>query len=267
VRTRLESLENPEDWGEEAWDELGLGSVLRDSLHEDLVDAEADDESFDDALDSVLDEMSAAEGLSFTSALRQIQSGAGQVVSNPTFGQITRTALPLGAGAVGTVIGGPAGTAIGSRLGTAAAGALARPAGASRVPAASALRPPIPMPTPATVPAGPAAGDPGVLSGSAAAAQGLVLTQQPDVLKALLALSMGQQGARQVGGVPVSSVMNLLSSVFGQAAADADELAFLDGEDGRTDFGEGDPSGAEPELAVGRALYTAFMVAENDWVA
>jgi len=265
VRTRLEDWA---DYGGESWAEAGLGSVLRDVWHGDDVDAELDDESFEDALESVLDGMSVAEGLSFTNALRQVQSGVGQAMSNPLVAQVGQTALPLGAGALGTVVGGPAGTAIGSRLGTLAAGALAQSARPATIAA--------PYPRPTTVPVAPPAssaaavaprtvGDPGVASGSAAAAQGLVLTQQPDVLKALLALSMGQHGARQVDGVPVSSVMNLLSSVFGQAAADADELAYLDGEgfDG-TGYGEDDP---EPDLGVGRALYTAFMDAENASVA
>jgi hypothetical protein len=107
-----------------------------------------------------------------------------------------------------------------------------------------------------------------VAGGSAAAAQGLVLTQQPDVLKALLALAMGQQGARQVGGVPVASVMNMLSSVFGQAAADADELAYLDSEG--SDEGaleEGRSGYADPALGSGRSLYTTFMDSENEELA
>jgi hypothetical protein len=64
-------------------------------------------------------------------------------------------------------------------------------------------------------------------AGSAAAAQGLVLTQQPDVLRSLLATALGQHGRQTVSGVPVAQVLGLLSQVFGKAAADADELMYL----------------------------------------
>jgi hypothetical protein len=222
----------------------------------------ADDEAYDDALEAVLDGMSAAEAFSFQKALKQRGSGAGAVLSNPVGGQVARTTLPLGAGALGTVIGGPAGTAIGSRLGTLAAGALGRP-GAPGAPVAAPVVLPVTPTTPVAVPA--VAPTPAVAGGSAAAAQGLVLTQQPDVLKALLALSMGQHGARQVGGVPVASVMNMLSSVFGQAAADADELAYLDGEDAGSDPFDDEEAG--PDLGGGRSLYTALIDAENEELA
>jgi hypothetical protein len=67
-----------------------------------------------------------------------------------------------------------------------------------------------------------------VAGGSPAAAQALVLTQQPEVVRALLATAMGQHGRKQVSGIPVAQLMALLSQVFGQAAADADELMYLD---------------------------------------
>ncbi|MEU8365252.1 hypothetical protein AB0C27_55480 [Nonomuraea sp. NPDC048882] len=202
--------------------------------------------------------------------MRQIQRDAGQTLANPLVGQGVRTALPVGAGTLGTLIGGPAGTAIGSQLGTLAAGALpqaGKPGKVSGLSSAGGGTPAVPpIPVGATPEAGVAR--PAVADGSAAAAQGLVLTQQPDVLKALLALSMGQHGARQVGGIPVASVMNMLSSVFGQAAADADELAYLDGEglDGG-EFGESGGEYAEPAFGTGRSLYTAFMDAENEELA
>ena len=67
-----------------------------------------------------------------------------------------------------------------------------------------------------------------VAGGSAAAAQGLVLTQQPEVLRSLLAAALGQHGRQQVSGVPVAQLLTLFSQVFGQAAADADELMYLE---------------------------------------
>lgn len=252
----LDEWAEADNWWPEDRADTSSPHLMSEVLAEDY--AWADDEAYDDALEAVLDGLSPAEAFSFAKALRQIQSGAGQVLANPIVGQLAQKALPIGAGALGTVVGGPAGTAIGSRLGTLAAGALAptaRPArsvpaaGVPSVPVAAAAVPPLPA----------------VAGGSAAAAQGLVLSQQPDILKALLALSMGQHGAREVGGMPVASVMNLLSSVFGQAAADADELAYLDGEglDDESLAGHGNDYAAT-DLGPGRSLYTALMDAENE---
>jgi hypothetical protein len=139
----------PADGWADAEDRAAAGpaSVLREVLHEDY--AGADDEAYDDALEAVLDGMSAAEAFSFEKALRQIQSGAGQALANPLVGQVTRTALPVGAGAFGTLIGGPAGTEIGSRLGTLAAGALARPGQPTKATGAPVLSGRIPAGPPA----------------------------------------------------------------------------------------------------------------------
>ena len=72
-----------------------------------------------------------------------------------------------------------------------------------------------------TGPASPVAG------GSTAAARGLVLTQQPEVLRSLLAAALGEHGRQTVSGVAVPQVLGMLSQVFGEAAADADELMYL----------------------------------------
>jgi hypothetical protein len=88
-------------------------------------------------------------------------------------------------------------------------------------PAPGATMPPPEAPTPAPAPS--------VAKGSAAATQALVLTQQPDVLRSLLATALGQHGRQQVSGVPVAQVINLFSQVLGQAAADADELMYFQG--------------------------------------
>jgi hypothetical protein len=174
------------------------------------------------------------------------------------------------------VVGGP----VGAGLGSLAAGALSArqaPAAAARpVPAAPA---PSTAVTPAGAPSAPAQPSPVVSApaatplevpppasggpsspagGSAAAAQGLVLTQQPDVLQALLATALGQYGRRRVSGVPVAQLLALLSQVLGQAAADADELMYL----------EQDPEAAEgvlddvPEDRV-QSLYTDLLGADN----
>jgi hypothetical protein len=250
----VEAWADAEDWADaqaltEADDLAGWSgstSVLREILHEDYADA--DDETCEAVLDAVLDGMSPEESFDFTRALRQIERSAGQALANPVVADLTRTALPIGAGALGTLIGGPAGTAIGSQLGSLAAGALVPPG-----------RPPSPSPataaavqTPATLPA---AGGSTAAGGSMAAAQAAALTQQPDVLKALLAAALGQYGTRQVGGIPVAAVMSKLSQVFGEAAADADELAYL----------EGDPfEPSECAAGSGRPSYPASLDAEDE---
>ena len=219
---------------------------------------------FDDALAEVLDSMSAAEAFSFAKALKQIQRTAGKVVSDPVFKQVAGTALPIATGALGTLVGGPVGTALGSSLGRAAAGALtgggrggAGVAGiAQAIPGIAGAIPGLAGAIPGLARAVPVAG------GSAAAAQGLVLTQQPDVLKSLLALSLGQHGKTSVNGVPVAKVMNMLSSVFGQAAADADELMYLGETEGAADSDESYETDAGPPVS-GRELYTILLDADN----
>jgi hypothetical protein len=112
---------------------------------------------------------------------------------------------------------------------------------------------------------GPSQAVPAVAGGSAAAAQGLVLSQQPEFLKGLLALAMGQHGQRSVNGIPVRSIMNMLSGVFGQAAADADELTYLDGEGFGGDGLDSDADAFSDDSGhpSGRSMYTALMEAEN----
>jgi hypothetical protein len=260
-----------------------LGEVLRSALHEDF--AEASEDELDEALANVLDSMSAAEGFNFASALSRIGKGAGAVLSDPAFAAIARTALPVLGGAAGTMIGGPVGTALGSQLGNLAASALpTRPAPAPAPPAPAVPAPPPPAvspapaapppppppasavpaapPAPATAQEPPAAAPapvPAAAGGSAAAAQGLVLTQQPDVLRGLLATAMGQYGRPTVSGVPVAQVLGLLSQVFGQAAADADELMY-----------HRSPPGAAPAYAPESAdeetadtLYADLLGADN----
>jgi hypothetical protein len=230
-----------EDSQAEGLDAADLTDALRSALNEDY--AEASDEEVGDALANVLDSMSAAEAFNFASALNRIGKGASQLVSDPTFAAVAQTALPIAGSAAGTMIGGPIGTALGGKLGSLAASALptqpaAAPVPAAPVPAAPAAAPaplsPVPAPAAAAsvapapavgaAPTGPASP---VAGGSAAAAQGLVLTQQPDVLRSLLATALGEHGRQTVSGVSVPQVLGMLSQVFGEAAADADELMYL----------------------------------------
>ena len=175
------------------------------------------------------------------------------IFSDPAVAQIARTALPLAGGAVGTLIGGPAGTALGSSLGGAAAKALPGPRPAAAV-------------TGATTGSRPAAV---LASGSPAAAQGLILTQQPQVLQSLLAAALGPQGRKEVNGVPVGAVLGMLSSIFGQAAAEADELLDADAEHvpmwtGSPRHPIGDPT--DPGTRA-RSLYAGILDDESDELA
>jgi hypothetical protein len=271
--------------GEAAWAEAlssrELADVLRSSFREAYADAS--DAEMGDALENVLDSMSAAEAFNFGSALSQMGKSAAKLASDPTFAQIVRTAAPI----AGTLIGGPV---VGGVLGKLAAQALPAPPApppappappsappapppavpapappvpampvalpAAPVPGAAAVSPPE-IPPPPAASAGPARARP-VTGGSAAAAQGLVLTQQPEVLRSLLATALGQQGRQQVSGVPVAQVLTLFSHVLGQAAADADELMYLEQQpDAVEGLAEDVPS------APVRSLYADLLGADN----
>jgi len=272
--------------GESGWHEgleaEELADVLRSTMREEYADAS--DEEMGDALETVLDSMSPAEAFSFGSALNQIGKSASRLASDPAFIQVVRTAAPIAGGALGTVIGGPAGTAVGSRLGTLAANAL--PGGA--VPAAAAAAPVAAAPVPGAAPppgisppvaAQPVAAAPvpgvtatpppevppavprpasSVAGGSAAAAQALVLTQQSDVLRSLLATALGQHGRQQVSGLPAAQVINLFRQAVEQAAADADELMYLEQQaDAAESVLEDAPAGPV------RSLYSDLLGADN----
>ncbi len=241
------------EWAEGP-DTAELAEALRSALDEGYADASG--EAMGDALANVLDSMSPAEGFNFASALNRISKSAGQLVSDPTFVAVAQTALPIVGGVAGTAIGGPVGTALGSKLGSLAASALpARPAPAPAVP------PAVPA-APAAPPAVPAAPASPVAAGSAAAAQGLVLTQQPEVLRSLLATALGQQGRQTVSGIPVAQVLGTLSQIFGKAAADADELMYLGQQ---PDSAEGVSADVYGDSAD--ALYADLLGADNQDLA
>lgn len=255
----LDLLEEEEAYlDEEAnWDDaVDLGEALGEALHEDYADALP--EELEAAVDNIIDSMSPAESFNFIKALQQIEKGASQALADPLVGQIARTALPIAGGAAGTLLGGPAGTAFGSALGSAAVKALPPTAKAKATAVASS-------PPPITPPAAIAP----VSAGSAAAAQGLVLTQQPEVLKSLLALALGDQGRQSINGVPVGAVMSMLSSVFGKAAEDADELRYRgDESSGYLHDSETYPY-ADPAAPAdrARALYARLIDSENHQLA
>lgn len=275
--------------GESSWSEdlrtEELADVLRSSLRAGYADAS--DEELRDALENVFDAMSPAEAFNFGSALSKVGKGASRLVADPTFREIVRTAAPIAGGALGTFIGGPVGTALGTQLGNLAASALpvplapapppppapsppataVAPASASPLPSAPAPAPGVPAPAattassaapaPLDTPSAPGPASP-VAGGSAAAAQGLVLTQQPEVLRALLAAALGQHGRNQVSGIPVGQLLALLSQVFAQAATDADELMYLDQQADATES-------VLDEVPIGsiRSLYLDLLGADN----
>ena len=235
-----------------------LADVLRSAMREEYADAS--DEEIGDAHANVLDSVSPAEAINFASVLNRIGKSASQLVSDPTFASVAGTALPILGGAAGTLVGGPAGTAVGTALARAATSALpAQPA-----PRAAPARPAAAAPAPSTAVAAPVISPPSpgptsaVAGGSAAAAQGLVLTQQPDVLRSSLATALGQHGRKQVSGVPAAQLLGLLSQVFGQAAADADELTYLEQQADDAESVPGDP----PASSL-RSLYADLLGADN----
>ena len=152
---------------------------------------------------------------------------------------------------------------------------LAAPVPAAALPSAAAVSPSdIPSPPVATPPAaapassavtsvpdtplpGPARAS-SVAGGSAAAAQAFVLTQQSEFLRGLLATALGRHGRQQISGVPVAQLLTLFSQVIGQAAADADELMYLEQQ---ADAAESVLDDA-PEGSV-RTLYVDLLGADN----
>ena len=168
------------DWNDEFTE---MAETLRDSLEDDYG---ATTKQMQEALLDVFDSLSPAESFNLGKALSQIEKGASSAIRDPTIGQLARTALPLAGGAVGTLVGGTARNSCGKPR---------RPGGR---PSPSGVKP-----SKADGRDPPAA--PGVANGSAAALQGLVLTQKPEVLKSLLAVALGQHGRKQVDGVPVGS--------------------------------------------------------------
>jgi hypothetical protein len=238
-------------------DVVDLGEVLRGALLEDYEDALP--EELDEALLNIFDTLTPAESFNVGKALSQIEKGATRALADPTVGQIATTALPIAGGAAGTYFGGPAGTAVGASLGSAAAKAL--PTSGKASPAAVKT-----VGSTAAAPGQPPPAKPPVARGSDAATKALVLTQDPTALLSLVALALGEHGRKSFNGVSVGAVMNLLSTVFGQAAADADELLYASEETPAYLLdGEGYPS-VDPAAPADRAhaLYAALLGAENE---
>lgn len=204
-------------------DVSGLEESLYEALSDEYVDVQP--EELAEAMSNVFGSLTPAESFNVAKALGQIGKGAAQALDDPALRQIAVAALPIAGGAVGTAVGGPVGTAVGTSLGAAAGTALSpTPTSAAPKPSKPAA-PATASPPPANVPK-PAASAGAAAQGSAAAAKALACSQQPDVLKALLALALGEHGRSSVNGIPVGAVMNMLSTIYSRAAADADELSY-----------------------------------------
>jgi hypothetical protein len=248
---------------EDAWASDQADAEIADALRSALRDeyADADDADLVDAATDMMSAMSPAEAFNFGAALSQIGKSAGRLASDPTFASIARTVAPMAGGALGTFIGGPLGTKLGTEIGTRAVGALLPPpaAGPARPPAAAPV--PVPPPSPAALPPpAPTAPTPvsPVAGGSAAAAQALILSGHPEVKQAALATALGQPGRREISGIPAAQLLGLLSQVFGQAAADADELMY---NEAVPDAAES--VGPDPEAGSLRSLYCDLLGADN----
>jgi hypothetical protein len=235
----------------------GLRSALRDEY------ADAGEAEMQEAVESVLEVLTPAEAFDFGSALSRISKGAGQVLSDPTFKAVAGTALPVAGRLVGSIYGGPAGAAIGGSLGSLAAGALTGggPPAAPRPPAPRAFPPaaaappaapafPVPPPAAPGAQAAPAA----VAAGSDAATKALILTQQPDVLRSLLATALGATGRNEVSGIANAQVLSQIGRLFEEAAADADARMYLDQDSESAEAAGGGPSGT---------LYADLIGADN----
>ena len=214
---REEYISNePTEYELDEWEEsLEDAETLREVLHEDYADSPS--EEMEEALENILNSISLEEGWNIKKILRDVRK-------NKTVGQVLQQGLPLAGATVGTIYGGPLGTALGGAAGNYAAQAFTvkpkgtkRPSGPKNItrPSSSAVHPKKTSPN----------------GGSTAAAKLLQLTQNPDVLKSLLALSLGKHGKQEIKtdksgkNVKVGAVMNLLSTLLSEAVDDADELA------------------------------------------
>ena len=282
------------EWaGEPEWAVSSEAEELADALRSAMSEqyADASDEAMYDAIEAVLNSVSPAEAFSLSRALDQAAKSATKLVKDPTFIQVASVAAPI----VGGLIGGPVGAGLGTLASNALLGAAAPPPAAPPPappapapsapvpPSVTAVQPPAPAATPSPPPPLGGAGQPSVpaqipsspapppespqppsgpaaslAGGSTAAAQALVLTQQPDVLRSLLATALGRHGRRRVSGIPVAQVLALISQVIGQAAADADQLLYTEQQ---AEISEGVPGEAVGDSY--RSLYADLIGADN----
>lgn len=220
-------------------------ALVSDALREVLPESyrDASEEMLQETLADMLENMTPAEGFNLNKVLRQIGTTGQQIIRDPMVGQVAGTLLPVAGATIGTIYGGPMGGALGGQLGQAAGQVvqgMSKPATRPVTkPVAAPVAKPATGPTPsqaaaaAPVPAAPTIAN-ARQPGSTAAAQLLQLTQDPNVLKSLLALSLGAQGCKSIAvgesetAVNIGSFMNLIGTLADKAAADADALTSAD---------------------------------------
>lgn len=197
--------------------EAGLSNVLGDGIIE-----EATPEDVESWLGEAMSQLTPLERESVGNALRDLGRWAR---NQSAIRDIAGKALPTVGTIVGTAYGGPVGAAVGGQLGQIAGQAVA-----GRKPS---TEPPSMPPTEPTQPTGAAPGG-ATVSGSQAAGQLAHLIQNPAFLTSLLALAMGRHGRASVPvgergtEVPHGAFMNLLSSLAGRAAQEAEMLSMPD---------------------------------------
>ena len=246
---------------EDAWASDQADAEIADALRSALRDeyADAADADLVDAATDMMSAMSPAEAFNFGAALSQIGKSACRwrpTQRSPASRGLWRQ-WPAGHRHVHRR---SAGHQAGHRN-RYPRGRCASPAaeGGTR-PAACAAPVPGSPPSPAALPPAPTAPTPvsPVAGGSAAAAQALILSGHPEVKQAALATALGQPGRREISGIPAAQLLGLLSQVFGQAAADADELMY---NEAVPDAAEG--AGPDAEAGSLRSLYCDLLGADN----
>jgi hypothetical protein len=213
----------------------------------------------DRAIESVL----ARQGLQ-ASAIEDFWSDLGNVVA---------AALPVVGGVVGSIVAPGVGTAIGSGLGSAAGSAL-HAAVSSGQPQGGAAQAPgagVPQVFPPSAPGQPAlpaiSSIPGMqapASSQQSAALLLELLMRPELLKAILAMLMGNAGTATVpvgsANVPITAMTNLLSNLSAQASeAYNSERAPSGGYGESTHYLGRNPLAARIDLASQEARSAALM--------
>ncbi len=219
-------------------DDVFEGDEWYDEFDEDLEIIEEDfDDDFEDDLDDLMadmfDSLTPAESFNIGKALGTIGSGAAQALNDPTVRQIAATAAPVALGAAGTALGGPVSApSPARRLGQAVGKALApKPAaGADRSRRGDAAqwrhrsrptarRHPPPRHArrrrsrrrPRDRPRRP---------------RRWRSASSPTCSRACSPWPSARRGRSDINGIPVGAVMNMLASIYGKAAEDADELLY-----------------------------------------
>jgi hypothetical protein len=216
-------------WGEGLYyvdsPSYGLAHV-RDLLAPEVRDLP--DDIVVDYLRDAFGDLSVDEAEDFLGTLKQV--GGAIVQALPAVLPIVGAAV---GGPIGGVVGGAAGAAVGAA--TAAAQNPSRPKPAPRRPPKRPAQPPArpappspstPAPASGPVPAGTPVGQPPSIPGSPSAAQLLSILYRPELLVALLAMTLGPLGRKNVpvadAPVPLGAFVNLLAVLAARAAAEYD---------------------------------------------